>query len=37
MRILLGNILMDYNTTSRYTKTDIGNDGKLAIGLTTQT
>ena len=37
MRILLGNILMDYNTMSRYTRTDIGSDGKLAIGLMIQT
>lgn len=28
---------MDYNTTSRYTKTDIGNVGKLATGRTIQT
>ena len=33
----LGNILMDYNTTSRYTKTDIGNVGKLATGRTIPT
>ena len=31
------NILMDYNTMSRYTRTDIGSDGKLAIGLMIQT
>ena len=35
--ISLGNILMDYNTTSRYTKTDIGNVGKLATGRTIPT
>ena len=28
---------MDYNTTSRYTKTDIGNVGKLATGRTIPT
>lgn len=31
------NILMDYNTISRYTRTDIGSDGKMAIGLMIQT
>lgn len=27
----------DYNTISRYTRTDIGSDGKLAIGPMIQT